>query len=206
MKKVKGAYLLTFFVIVLLALLLHVNLINTLYGVNGNQASDNNNLRESNFKKEGDLLEARRAGRLEEGEVLTEAVIIEKTDLFIETLVQEINEDYSVINYSSKEQLYELFDGIATRESVKPYLDFYYQELDDSIYILPTELPPWFVVGVPYEVTESANGTFVVFQETVTDLHGPYKIEIEFAYNDNWEIIRINHFNEEVYPGSTDII
>lgn len=124
---------------------------------------------------------------------LREVVIQEKTEAFIDILLQEIDDDYKVKGILTKEDLVKEFSPVVTTEAVYPYVDFYYQELDDGLYIVPTELPPWFVPGEPYEIIELENGNVLVEQENEIDLYGKYRIIIEFSYEKDWRIVRIEH-------------
>ncbi|WP_440896156.1 hypothetical protein ACS127_16760 [Amphibacillus sp. Q70] len=130
---------------------------------------------------------------------LTEEIIIEKTESFIDILLQDIDEDYKVKGVSSKEALINQFNDVITKEAVEPYIDFYFEEFEDGLYIVPTELPPWFIAGEPYEMDELENGNVIVKQENELDLYGVYQIEIEFSYQEDWRIVRVEYppVNEE---------
>ncbi|WP_067841570.1 hypothetical protein [Amphibacillus sediminis] len=124
---------------------------------------------------------------------LTKEKVDEKTTAFMEMLVQETDQNYRVLEITSKAELIKLFDGIASPEVVAPYVDFYYDELEDGLYIVPTELPPWYLPDQSYEQFDYPDGTVVISQEANLDLYGTYKIEITFAYRDDWEIVEIDH-------------
>ncbi|MBM7541409.1 hypothetical protein [Amphibacillus cookii] len=138
---------------------------------------------------------------------LTKEMIKEKTEAFIDQLVQETNENYRVVNFSTKAALIEQFDGIATQEVVAPYIEFYYDERDDGLYIVPTELPPWFILEEPYQKEVLDDGLIKIIQENSLEMYGDYRIEIVFAYEKGWRIIDINHPHiEEDVTDSSDII
>lgn len=130
---------------------------------------------------------------------LTEEIIIEKTEAFIDILLQDIDENYKVKGVSTKEALINQFNDVIIKEAVEPYVDFYFEEYEDGLYIVPTELPPWFIAGEPYEMNELENGNVIVKQENDLDLYGVYQIEIEFSYQEDWRIVRVEYppVNEE---------
>src|SRR5699024_10292559 len=109
---------------------------------------------------------------------LSEADINERMEAFIDILLQEIDDNYKVKGVSTKADLIERFNTITTDEVAWPYVEFYYHETEDGLYIVPTELPPWFIPGEPYELTELENGNILVEQENEVDLYGKYRIVI----------------------------
>ncbi|GGC81133.1 hypothetical protein GCM10007216_09570 [Thalassobacillus devorans] len=129
----------------------------------------------------------------ESKESLGKATIEERTDQFMEHLVQETDENYKVLNYDSKEALLDGFEPIATRQAAKEYVDFYYKEKQSGLYILPTETPPWFVNGQPYDTIDIDKNHKKVIQKNNNELYGDYKIAITFIYDGEWRIQEIEH-------------
>lgn len=124
---------------------------------------------------------------------LTEAVMIDRMEAFINILLQDIDLDYKVKGVSSKAQLIAQYAEIVSQEALQPYVDFYFEEDDNGLYIVPTELPPWFVSEMPYEMTQLDNGNIIVEQENDIELYGRYRVRVEFSAQDNWKIVRIDH-------------
>ena len=135
--------------------------------------------------------------RATEQHLLTEDVIIDKVEAFINIFLQDIDQDYKVKGISTKEALIDRYQDIVSKQAVQPYIDYYFEEHDGGLYIVPTELPPWFISGNPYEVTQLDNGNVVIEQENEIDLYGRYRILIEFSQEDNWQIVRIEHLPAE---------
>lgn len=129
---------------------------------------------------------------------ISQEIIYEKTEAFINTLLQDIDENYKVKGISTKAALIEEFNDVITEEAVEPYIDFYFEEIEGELYIVPTELPPWFIIGEPYEMKELENGNVVIKQENISEMYGEYQIEIEFSFDKDWRITRID------YPPVTD--
>ncbi|WP_144032218.1 hypothetical protein [Amphibacillus jilinensis] len=148
--------------------------------------------------------------KLDEGQTapeLTMETIKEKTEAFIDHLVQETDENYRVVNFSTKAALIEEFEEIATQEVVAPYIEFYYDERDEGLYIVPTELPPWFIFEEPYQKEVLDDGLIRIIQENALEMYGDYRIEMVFAYEKGWRIIDINHPHiEGDVTDSSDII
>ncbi|WP_182201748.1 hypothetical protein [Paraliobacillus salinarum] len=125
---------------------------------------------------------------------LTHEIIIEKTNQFMETLVQEVDTTNKVKQMNTTEELYQAFERVTTRDVAKTYVDYYYKEKEDGLYILPTETPPWFVEGKDYQKEKIADNTYHITQNNQSDMYGNYVISIEMSYKQgNWIITKINH-------------
>ncbi|WP_070120594.1 hypothetical protein [Bacillus marinisedimentorum] len=113
---------------------------------------------------------------------------------FIDKLVQDTDEQYMVKKYQSKQELLNDFGSISKLEVAKTYVDFYYEERDGGLYIVPTELPPWFEKDNPYELKKIDSKKYELYQENTSDLYGSYSITVEFTYeNGKWIISNIIH-------------
>src|SRR5690625_5725860 len=87
---------------------------------------------------------------------LSHKQIVALTDQFMDTLVQK-TEDNKVINFDTKEKLLHAFDDIATKKVASTYVDYYYYEEADGLYMIPTETPPWFNKENDYNVVQLGN-------------------------------------------------
>lgn len=127
-------------------------------------------------------------------QTISHGKIVTLTDQFMNQLVQEIDDDYKVIHFDTKKALIASFDDIAKREVVVEFIDFYYEETPDGLYIVPTETPPWFIENNDYDVIQLNTNQVEVVQENETDLYGQYIITYEFTFDDNdgWKITKIN--------------
>lgn len=129
----------------------------------------------------------------EEQKELTHDEIVSLTDTFMELLVQEIDDHYRVEKFDTKEELLKAFTPYIKKEAVQPYIDFYYEEKEDGLYILPTETPPWFENKTEYDKETLDNGNVQVTQQNENALYGKYTIIIEFEYIDGtWKIANIS--------------
>lgn len=117
--------------------------------------------------------------------------IVDLTDKFMDILVQEVDNNYKTIHVHSKDDLLSRFEEVTTRDVAMPYVDFYYHEEADGMYILPTETPPWFIKEAPYDVKEITNNRLKIIQSNHTEVNGTYTIEIELTYDDKWKITNI---------------
>ncbi|MFC4387191.1 hypothetical protein ACFOZ1_05140 [Gracilibacillus marinus] len=125
---------------------------------------------------------------------LTEKKIATLMDDFMDTLVQDIHENNQVLHYNSKEELLKAFDAIAKRDVVQPFVDFYYIEEADKLYVVPTETPAWFVSTNKYEREDISEQEVMITQANVSDLHGEYTIKVNFEkVNQEWKIAKISY-------------
>ncbi len=120
--------------------------------------------------------------------------IVQLTDQFMNKLVQKTDEQNRVLEFDNKTQLVKSFQSITTTSLAKKYIDYYYKEYNDDLFIVPTETPPWFVDDQDYEKTVAENGHVLVKQQNKTELYGGYTVEFTFAKQDGkWKIIDIKH-------------
>ncbi|RYG74525.1 hypothetical protein EU245_02690 [Lentibacillus lipolyticus] len=119
--------------------------------------------------------------------------IVSLTRQFKDLLVQETDRNNKVMDYHSKDALRKAFDGISTERAVSEYIDFYYYEQPDGLYVKPTETPPWFHEEEDYDMIRKNKDTVKVTQTNQTDLYGTYTIQIELTYDDRWKITRIDY-------------
>ena len=125
---------------------------------------------------------------------ITHDEIVELTDEFMTTLVQDIDSNYKVKNYHNKDSLIKAFSDFTTEEVVRVYVDYYYTEEDDSLYIIPTETPPWFNKQNQYDVVQLEKNKVLVKQENKSELFADYGIDFEFTFaNQKWKITKIIH-------------
>ncbi|RDW20987.1 hypothetical protein [Oceanobacillus chungangensis] len=125
---------------------------------------------------------------------LTHQNIVELTDRFMNTLVQPIDDNYRVLNYATIDELMDVFSVFIDREVVAEYVNFYFHEEADGIYILPTETPPWFEENNDYKVQQVSENKAMVNQYNESELHGNYTVSIEFTYDGSaWRITGIAH-------------
>lgn len=126
--------------------------------------------------------------------VISHQKIVQLTNQFMDILVQDIDHNNRVINYFTKEELLEQFEMIMSKEAAMPYVDFYYEEKVDGLYIIPTETPPWFNQANDYDMMPINENQIKVTQENNSELYGKYIIELIFTYKDEWKITEVNHF------------
>lgn len=124
---------------------------------------------------------------------LTHQEIVRLTEGFMSILVQETDLNGKVVHLNTLNELYKEFESVATKEAVKPYIEFYYTEEKDGLYLLPTETPPWFIPENNYEINQINDSKVIITQQNKVDLYGEYTIEIEFIYSDAWKISNITH-------------
>ncbi|AIF45485.1 hypothetical protein [Virgibacillus sp. SK37] len=124
---------------------------------------------------------------------ITHREITDKTSRFMEILVQKVDDNYKVKQYQTKTDLLKAFEEVATNDVAQPYVDYYYDEKSDGLYIFPTETPAWFVEENAYDIIQVEGNKAKVIQENKSALHGTYHIEIEFTFQKEWKITDIKH-------------
>lgn len=124
---------------------------------------------------------------------LTNKQIFDMTDAFMKKLIQPTDQNYRVLNFKTKAQLVEDFSHIATASGVQPFIDFYYKEKEDGLFIVPTETPPW--VDENNDLTiEQTDQKAVVTQQNENELDSNYQITLTFIKkNKQWLIDQISY-------------
>lgn len=104
-------------------------------------------------------------------------------------VVQKTDNQYKVENFSSKEEMSNHLQGVASEELSNKITDFYYEEKDGALYLKPTELFPWVEYENDYDVKKVNEFEYQLVQSNESDLYGNYTIEINFEYvNNDWII------------------
>jgi hypothetical protein len=120
--------------------------------------------------------------------------VILLTKRFMNQLVQEVDHEYHVINFHTKAALIESFSAIASTTIAKKFVDTFYYEKEDKLYIIPTETPPWFMEENIYQTEIKNQKHYVIKQANTTDLYGDYTIIIDFMYeNGRWRIENVRY-------------
>jgi len=124
---------------------------------------------------------------------ITHEEITSLTQSFMDMIVQDIDDHYQVKDYNSKEEIFNEFEKISTRDVAEPYVEFYFEEKEDGLYIVPTETPPWFNPDSDYDIITS-NKTVQVIQDNESDIDGKYTVKYEMTHGaDGWKITSIEH-------------
>lgn len=124
-------------------------------------------------------------------EALTHENVVENTGRFMDMIVQDIDESYRVVNFDTKQELLEAFTEVAHKEVAQPYVDFYFTEREEGLYILPTETPPWFIPENDYDMIELDKTNYIIKQTNDSYIYGEYTIEFKFTYETDWKITEI---------------
>ncbi|MFD1040178.1 hypothetical protein ACFQ3N_17535 [Virgibacillus byunsanensis] len=130
---------------------------------------------------------------LQEENTISHEKIIALTNRFMDKLVQKSGNNYKVANYHTKTELLDDFKEVASRDVANEYIEYYYQEKADGLYIVPTETPPWFNEKNDYDVVQLENNRVKVSQNNTNDLYGSYTVNFEFTYDSDWKITKITH-------------
>lgn len=121
-------------------------------------------------------------------EELTHEDIVDVTNRFTELLIQDIDESYRVIDFNTKEELLNAFTEVTTKELAIDYVDYYFIEREEALYILPTEAPPAFIPGNDYNMIQLSETEFVIQQTNFSYIYGEYTLEINFTFEADWKI------------------
>ncbi|WP_408007316.1 hypothetical protein ACJROX_21855 [Pseudalkalibacillus sp. A8] len=114
---------------------------------------------------------------------------VQIADTFMQEVVQPTDENYKVEDFDTKKGLIEYLNQYVSEKVAKYYVDGLYQEEQDGLYIIPTELPPWIVKGEPSTMNKIDEGHYQLEQKNSSDLYGDYVIKLNFKKTgDDWII------------------
>ena len=74
------------------------------------------------------------------------------------------------LKYSIKEELIKQFEEITLSDIAKVDVEYYYEERDGGLYIVPTETPPWIVKNNDYVITKISSKQIQVEQRNTSVL------------------------------------
>ncbi len=131
----------------------------------------------------------------EEMNDLTDELIKDITTQFMDRLVQDVDNQYRVLNYKTIAQFKSSLTSFASDKVIDQFVDFYYYEKDGQLYIVPTSTPPWFDKANDYEVKRVEDNIFEVKQRNESEFHGDYTIVFLIRLNEADEpfIIDVNY-------------
>jgi transcription-repair coupling factor (superfamily II helicase) len=99
---------------------------------------------------------------------------------FFEEMIQPTDDQYKVINFSSKQKLVEYLEKYASTDLVSYYVDGLYEEKNGNLYIIPMDGPPWINQDKPIEFIEEDAENYALEQINDSGLYGTYKIRFDF--------------------------
>lgn len=126
-------------------------------------------------------------------EKLSEKEIKNKTNQFMDLLIQDIDNDNRVKRVDSKKALIQSFKHVADQETAKAFVDRYYEERDDGLYVIPSEKPAWIDEDQDIDVIQLEDNRVKALQHNQSDLYREYTIAIEFTYDNEWVISNVRY-------------
>jgi hypothetical protein len=97
-------------------------------------------------------------------------------------LMQDTDENQKVTNYENKKELIHSFSGIAAPEVAQTYIDDYYEEREDGLYLVAKDSPTWFQENEPYNMEKIDDKHYKVTQEGENEMAGSYRLTLHFEY------------------------
>lgn len=118
---------------------------------------------------------------------LTEQRVLEIENRFFDLLFtpdSDINTN-EIKNYKSKQALVEDVSEIASLELAAAFVEEYFYEEDDKLYIVATESPAKILSDSSYELKQVDDTTAVIVQEEENVMRGAYRLTVEFSFQDD---------------------
>lgn len=94
-----------------------------------------------------------------------------------------------VKDYDTKEELIDHISEIANRDLVIQFVDNYYNEKSDGLYIIAKDGPTTIYEDKPYDLKQVTDEKYNLIQEAEDNLRGKYKFTVEITReNERWII------------------
>ncbi|WP_257351262.1 hypothetical protein [Pseudalkalibacillus decolorationis] len=116
-----------------------------------------------------------------QGDQPTKGDFLKAAESFIDKIVQPTSEQHKVQTFKDKEQLVDHLNQYAASDVARYYVDGLYEEKNGQLYMIPTELPPWIVMGEPTKLAKINDDHYTLTQENTTDHYGNYQIKLSFS-------------------------
>ncbi|MFC0187785.1 hypothetical protein ACFFJY_05760 [Fictibacillus aquaticus] len=97
---------------------------------------------------------------------------------FMNRLKQKTDENYKVLRFKNKSGLIHYISEVSSPKVAAYYVNGLYEEKDGALYVIPTELPPWFEEGKPFETVKINENSYHIVQKNSSDLYGSYEITL----------------------------
>ncbi|WP_088105604.1 hypothetical protein [Halalkalibacter urbisdiaboli] len=108
---------------------------------------------------------------------------------FSDKLNLSVDDQMKVQEYATKDEFFQSFSNIASRECVEEYYGYLFTEEDDGLYLLASETPVWVNVEDDFALNEISSEHYVLVQNSSNELYGKYEISISFDYKDGHWLI-----------------
>jgi hypothetical protein len=125
----------------------------------------------------------------------TEDIAKDNAALFMDALKQEIDDEYKVVNFSSKQELITHLKNYVSEDIAVYYTEGLFEEKESSLYIIPTELPPWLEEDQSVDIKQLTDKSYRVYQKNTSDLYGTYEITLGYEYIDGKWLITFASVN-----------
>ncbi|MFW5972235.1 MAG: LysM peptidoglycan-binding domain-containing protein [Bacillota bacterium] len=129
------------------------------------------------------------------------STIIDLTTKFHDQLIQDTSNDYRVKDFDSKDELIKSLTDIVSSDIAVGYVNSYYYEKDDQLYLIAKDGPIMLKPNLPFQITQVDNSTYEAVQENQNMLYGRYTLTVTISrLNEEWKITghRINIINGNV--------
>lgn len=123
------------------------------------------------------------------------------------SVIENIEDDGSLSDFHSKAELKEDFMNIMTEELADAFVTHYFDEDNDRLYVIPTEMPEWLDQEKDFTLEQVDELEYEVTQEQSNDLIGKVRmIYVITSSDDAWIVqeVRSEAMNEETNDSGQD--
>lgn len=120
---------------------------------------------------------------------LTKKKAIEIEDEFMNRLLVDKSDNGKIKDYNNKNELINHLSEITKKDIAKSYINNYYKEKEDGLYIIPKDGPTRIYKDKSYRLEKIDDQNYELIQEAEDQLRGKYKFTVKFTYKDNKWII-----------------
>lgn len=111
----------------------------------------------------------------------------------IESNTFKDTDGYKFRNLTTKEQFYQVFNGLASRNFLEKAYSKRIEERNDGLYVVPMENPFYFDNSEPSKLKKVTGDEYELTQQTHTDMYGKVTLTVTFRKTSNqWIVVDMN--------------
>ncbi|MGM8216778.1 hypothetical protein ACLIA0_14675 [Bacillaceae bacterium W0354] len=107
---------------------------------------------------------------------------IELINNFQERLFVESDDDYKVTSFNSEDELVQYISEYADPNLVRDFVEQFYYEDEDGLYIIPQSSPPMLDINKPMTLEKQNETRYLAIQEEQSEAYGDVKFNILIEY------------------------
>lgn len=124
---------------------------------------------------------------------MNHSTVVNKMNGLMDTLIQDVDNNYKVQAYDTREGLQQAFEQHTSQSLAEQFVDYYFIEKSDGMYIIPMESPSWFQEENDYDMIKKDENTIQLIQDNYNEMVGEYTLVVDFTFQQDWKISGVTY-------------